>query len=271
MKWKVIFTTAMIVVLIASFLISTGFIKRTDVVLFDYIVAEDGSAISLDVQVSSSMGHTRGFTNKGGGIKPHYLTFYSTFGGLNSTFGKVNTFVLEIDNDDTEIYFNRPNGGYELVLIKNVDNGKWERPIEEQASQTATIGNPWSDWNTIEEAESVIGFSFGLPEVIADSYDAVSIRTLTDKLIEVVYRDDEFEVCVRKQKGEGQDISGDYNEYDTCTEENYNGGTITNYQNSNNNAVKQIISYKGYSWSLVAPNGYWGDSNQDFVSLIMEE
>ena len=129
MKWKVIFTTAMIVVLIASFLISTGFIKRTDVVLFDYIVAEDGSAISLDVQVSSSMGHTRGFTNKGGGIKPHYLTFYSTFGGLNSTFGKVNTFVLEIDDDDTEIYFNRPKGGYELVLIKNTDNGKWERPI----------------------------------------------------------------------------------------------------------------------------------------------
>ena len=154
-------------------------------------------------------------------------------------------------------------GGAEIIEI--------EHDPKEQASQTATIGNPWSDWNTIEEAESVIGFSFGLPEVIADSYDAVSIRTLTDKLIEVVYRDDEFEVCVRKQKGEGQDISGDYNEYETCTEENYNGGTITNYQNSNNNAVKQIISYKGYSWSLVAPNGYWGDSNQDFVSLIMEE
>ena len=129
MKQKVIFITAIIVVLITSFLISTGFIKRTDVVLFDYIVTEDGSAISLDVQVSSSMGHTRGFENKGGGIKPHYLTFYSTFGGLNSTFRKVNTFVLEIDDDDTEIYFNRPNGGYELVLIKNVDNGKWERPI----------------------------------------------------------------------------------------------------------------------------------------------
>ena len=129
MKQKVIFTITIIVVLIASFLIGTGFIKRTDVVLFDYIVAEDGSAISLDVQVSSSMGHTRGFKNKGGGIKPHYLTFYSTFGGLNSTFRKVNTFVLEIDADDTEIYFNRPNGGYELVLIKNVVNGKWERPV----------------------------------------------------------------------------------------------------------------------------------------------
>ena len=142
---------------------------------------------------------------------------------------------------------------------------------QEQAEQTAMIGNPWSDWNTIEEAEANIGFSFGLPEVIADSYNAVSIRTLNDQLIEVVYLDDDFEVCVRKQKGEGQDISGDYNEYETCTEEKYHGGTITNYYNSNNHAVKQIISYNGYSWSLVAPNGYWGDSNWDFVSKILEE
>lgn len=141
----------------------------------------------------------------------------------------------------------------------------------EQISQTATIGNPWSDWDSIEEAESVIGFSFGLPEVIADSYNAVSVRTMNDKLIEVVYCDKDFEVCVRKQKGEGQDISGDYNKYETCTETNYSGGTITNYHNSDNNAVKQIISYKGYSWSLVAPNGCWGDSNWDFVSKIWEQ
>ena len=143
--------------------------------------------------------------------------------------------------------------------------------VQEQISQTTAIGNPWSDWDSIEEAESVIGFSFGLPEVIADSYNAVSIRTLNHELIEVVYCAEGFEVCVRKQKGEGQDISGDYNEYETCTEANHNGGTIINYHNSNNNAVKQLISYKGYSWSLVAPNGCWGDSNWDFVSKIWEQ
>ena len=124
---KVILIIAIIVVAIASFLIGTGFIKRTDVVLYDYIVAEDESEIILDVQASSSMGHIRGFKDNGGGIKPHYLTFYSTFGGLNSSFGAKNSFILELDDDDTEIYFSRPNGGYELVLIKNVDNGKWER------------------------------------------------------------------------------------------------------------------------------------------------
>ena len=145
---------------------------------------------------------------------------------------------------------------------------------QEPPSQTTTIGNPWSDWDSIEEAERVIGFSFGLPEVIADSYNAVSIRTLNNELIEVVYRDegDEgFDVCIRKQMGEGLDISGDYNKYEIRTETNHNGGTITNYHNVNNNAVKQLISYKGYSWSLVAPNGCWGDSNRDFVSKIWEQ
>ena len=143
--------------------------------------------------------------------------------------------------------------------------------IPEQTSQTTAIGNPWTDWDSLEEAESAVGFSFGLPEVIADSYQAVSIRTLNNELIEVTYRDESFEVCVRKQAGEGQDISGDYNEYEICSETNRNGGTITTYGNSNNDAMRQVISYNGYSWSLVAPNGYWGDSNQDFVRKILEE
>ena len=142
---------------------------------------------------------------------------------------------------------------------------------QEQTSQTAMIGNPWSDWDSIEAAESAVGFSFGLPEVIADSYRAVSIRTLNGELIEVLYRDEGFEVRVRKQKGEGQDISGDYNKYETCTEKSYSGATITNFHNANNDAVKQLISHNGCSWSLVAPNGYWGDSNWDFVSKIWEQ
>ena len=130
MKKKIILAIGIIIVLIASFLIGTGFMKRTDVVLVDYAVAEDGSTIKLGVQVASSMGYIRGYKDNGGGIKPHYLTFYSAFGGLNSSFGAVNSIVLELGKDDTEIYFNRPDGGYELVLVKNVDTGEWVRPVK---------------------------------------------------------------------------------------------------------------------------------------------
>ncbi len=128
MKKKMIVAITIIVFLVAAFLIGTGFQKRTDVVLFDYSVSEDGTAINLGVQVSSSMGYVRGFKDNGGGVKPHYLTFYSAFGGLNSSFGTVNSFVLELESDDREIYFNRPNGGYELVLVKDEETGEWIRP-----------------------------------------------------------------------------------------------------------------------------------------------
>ena len=122
---------AVITVLVVVFLIGTGFRKRTDVILVDYSVSEDGTAINLGVQVSSSMGYIRGLKNNGGGVKPHYLTFYSTFGGLNSSFRAVNSFVVELEVDDTEIYFNRPKGGYELVLVKNEETGEWLRTKED--------------------------------------------------------------------------------------------------------------------------------------------
>ena len=139
----------------------------------------------------------------------------------------------------------------------------------EPQNQTAAIGNPWSDWDSLEEAETAVGFYLDLPEVISDRYTAAVFRTMNNELLEVIYCDGETEVRVRKQKGEGKDISGDYNQYDTCTEESYGEATVITYRNSGGNAVKQRISAQGYSWSLTAPEGYWGDSCQDFVNAVL--
>ena len=108
--------------------IGTGLMRRTDVVLVDYVVSEDGAEITLHAGVSGSMGYIRGFKDNGGGVKPHYLTFYSTFGGLNSAYGSENEFVLQLSPDDSEIYFNRPDKGYELVLLRDEKNDQWHRP-----------------------------------------------------------------------------------------------------------------------------------------------
>ena len=128
MKKKVFVMLAIIAFVIGAFFIGSGLIKRTDVFLNDYSVSEDGTTISFDAQSASSMGYIRGVKDNGGGVEPHYLDFYSTFGGLNSSFGAAGTFVLEVAPEDTEIYFSRPNGEYELVLIKSDDTGEWVRP-----------------------------------------------------------------------------------------------------------------------------------------------
>ena len=66
MKKKIVVAIIMIVVIISTFFIGTGFQKRTDVVLVDYSVFEDGTSINLGVQVASSMGYVRGFKDNGG-------------------------------------------------------------------------------------------------------------------------------------------------------------------------------------------------------------
>lgn len=131
MKKTILIILGILIVIVAlsiSFLVGTGFMERTDVLLVDYSVSEDGTEITFNAEIMSSMGFIRGYKDNGGGVKPHYLTFYSTFGGLNSSFGAKSEFVLELDKDDSEIYFKRAAGGYELVLQKNKETGEWERP-----------------------------------------------------------------------------------------------------------------------------------------------
>lgn len=108
--------------------IGIGFTKNPNVVIMEYFVNEDGSKLNFTVGIPSSIGYTRGYKNKGGGVKSHYLNFYNTFGVINSSFGAKFEYVLELDDNDTEIYFNRTDGGYELVLQKNMETGEWERP-----------------------------------------------------------------------------------------------------------------------------------------------
>lgn len=128
LKKKIIAVIAVILVFASIYVVGTGFQKRTDVFLAEYSVSEDGTEMTFTAGIASSMGYIRGFKDNGGGLKPHYLTFYSTFGGINSSFGAKQDFKLELDPDDTEIYFSRPEKGYELVLVKDEKTGQWHRP-----------------------------------------------------------------------------------------------------------------------------------------------
>jgi len=140
----------------------------------------------------------------------------------------------------------------------------------------AELPNPWDEWSSLEDAEKAVGFEFGLPAVITDSYKSDSFRTLNNELIEVVYHDGKYEVTIRKQKGEGQDISGDYNEYLEQNKEERSGAIIEWFWGLSDNRTsynpsKVLIDHNGFSWSLVAPKGYWGDSAEDFIVAILKD
>lgn len=158
MKRKVIKAIVIIVIaiiiIIGAFLINCGFVKRTNVVLGDYSVSEDGTELTFQAGVMSAIGYIRDYKDNGGGVKPHYLTFYSTFGGINSSWGAKNTFVLELAPQDTEIYFSRPDKGYELVLEKDEATGKWRKPYRkfspESCGQTELVREEFKAENSEE-------------------------------------------------------------------------------------------------------------------------
>ena len=115
---------ALILLLVLTFLISTGFQQMNNIFLWDYEPAEDGDVV-IKTAVASSMGFTRACkaTQNGENLD---LRFYACFGGLNSSFLAKNVFHLEIPEGVTAIRFCRPEGEYQTVLT--LIDGDWVKP-----------------------------------------------------------------------------------------------------------------------------------------------
>ena len=124
---KLIIAAITVLFLLGGWVIATGFSCQTSAYISDFSVAEDGSEIEFTVNVASSMGYVRGYRDEGGGVKPHYLKFYSAWGGLNSSIGAKSEYVLQLSPDDSQIFVYRGNAGYSLALQKNNESGEWER------------------------------------------------------------------------------------------------------------------------------------------------
>ena len=145
-------------------------------------------------------------------------------------------------------------------------------PAPETTEETAPVlqmGNPWGDYASLEEAEAACGLDFPLEDVVANSYQAESYRVLNGELLEVTYRDATFEVTVRMQAGEGQDLSGVYAEFENISTFETEAHTFIN-KKIKDGGIVQLISKDGYSYSFYAPNHYWGDSNADFLAFLNE-
>src|SRR5690554_4473552 len=99
MKKKIIIISVLAILVAVAWIIGSGFIKRADVSLVDYSVSENGSEITLQVSVASSMGYVRGFLNNSKEVEVMEMEFYSAFGGLNGSIGAKNEFVTLLNPD----------------------------------------------------------------------------------------------------------------------------------------------------------------------------
>lgn len=123
-KLMIVVITAVVVYLV--YFIGTGFLKNGSVYIGEYVVSEDGSKITLDIGVATSVGYIRDVTvhqQEGGKL---YIDCYSAFGGFNGSIGAKRRFTLPIEEDTTIIGIYRSANCYEEVLYKDADGG-WKR------------------------------------------------------------------------------------------------------------------------------------------------
>lgn len=128
MRKKIIIISVFIILVAVTWIIGSGFNKRTDVYLVDYSVSENGSEITLQVGVAGSMGYVRSFLNDTNEVDIMEMQFYSAFGGLNGSIGAKSEFTILLNPECREIYFYHDDE-FDLVLQKNQDTGEWGRPL----------------------------------------------------------------------------------------------------------------------------------------------
>lgn len=123
----------------------------------------------------------------------------------------------------------------------------------EMESDYEQIANPWIEYDSIEEAEQVAGFTMEVPEKIGNYNRSVIMNLNNNEMIEVIYYmedDDTKEIVIRKGPG-SDDISGDYNEYAESNQVQIDEYDVT--EKGNDGVVNQAIwTADGYSYSVYA-------------------
>lgn len=153
-----------------------------------------------------------------------------------------------------------------LVLLSGCSAHRESANPTEVTDMPLQIGNPWKSYNSMEEAADACGIAFPLPEIVADSYVSDSYRVMNGQLMEVIYVSAEQKVIVRMQFGEGQDISGVYENVTQTESLEVNGVPVTH--NLLGNGCLYLTSKDGFSYSLYAPDGCEENILQEFLLHI---
>lgn len=109
-----------------------------------------------------------------------------------------------------------------------------ENTEQDAANDQVTIANPWSDWDTLSQAEQDAGINIVIPDSFTGTdgtrYQHRIYRSIKGDLLEILYQDDTGKEGLRIRKSTSADageISGDYESYPHTVTEVINGNTVT--------------------------------------------
>ena len=136
------------------------------------------------------------------------------------------------------------------------------------SSESVQIPNPWVDCKTIEDAEKLAGFDFQLPET-ADGYVIDNISAIENDIIQVIYKNGDKEICIRKAAGV-EDASGDYNTYDTTVTKDIDDVTAT-LKGDKNEFKLAIWADEEYAYSVSSSEALSEDGMTGLAESVVLE
>lgn len=134
--------------------------------------------------------------------------------------------------------------------------------------EEAQIANPWQDVESLAAAAELVGYSLKAPDSVSYyNQDAVRACTPEDsRMIEVIYHNGDDEVRLRKAPG-ADDISGDYNQYDSHAEVDVNGRTVSML--GNGEMVRVATWQDGeYTYAVTASVGLPLEDITQFIASV---
>ena len=138
-------------------------------------------------------------------------------------------------------------------------------------SEESMIGmpNPYTDHDTLKEAEADAGFKIQIPDEIR-GVKAVAFRNLGTEMLEVIYYDGDAEVA-RVRKGTGEDdISGDYNVYEIEEAVDVTGTQVT-LKGSADGYALAVWNEGGYAYAVSVTKKITKDEILQIVEEIVKK
>lgn len=137
---------------------------------------------------------------------------------------------------------------------------------EADSSDFVQSGNPYAEYDTLEEAENTIGFEISVPDSYG-GYTEPYYAVIEGKILEVqYYNGDDRGIIIRKSRG-SEDLSGDFNEFDNITETEVNGNTVTIKGNGDEFSLALWVS-GDYSYSVSVSSGISENALKEIIEKI---
>lgn len=137
------------------------------------------------------------------------------------------------------------------------------QPEQTDAESNVKIPNPFTTYDTMEEAAEAVGFDMDIPEML-EGFDTREIQCSETGMLEVIYRNaDGGTVSIRKAIG-NTDISGDYNQYAEEASETVSGQEVL-FKGNDSKVFTAVWTNKDNTYAISSSEGMEKD---DVIALM---